>query len=69
MDPPSSLVVFLLSVQQVNNARLLLGVELIQAKAKEFGGLAFFPLHCKKKVDEYPVSSRDVTYQALLGRE
>jgi hypothetical protein len=27
------------------------------------------PLHCKKKVGDIPVPSRDVSYQTLLGRE
>jgi hypothetical protein len=26
-------------------------------------------IHCKKKVSDFPVPSRDITYQTLLGRE
>ncbi len=31
--------------------------------------LYFFPVHCKKKVGDFPVPSRDVTNQTLPGRE
>jgi hypothetical protein len=38
-------------------------------RTEKIFGLPALPLHCKKKIKDFPVPSQDVTNQTLSGRE